>query len=115
MKISKVVQEFLDKVKIEKVNQLLGIALDTKYWKEIIGKVDMAALRTKLSEENNKGKDKADAKVIGVLSLQINNGEKAIAELVRLESMEKAIHVYLKFVKELDEDTLESLEGVAKL
>ena len=112
---TKIVKEFLDKVKAEKIEQLLGITMDVLYWKSIIGKVDVDNLRTQMGNERAKGKNKSDLKIIESLSTQITNHEKAVTELVRLGNMRTAIEVYMKFIMEPDGDALRALEEVADL
>lgn len=118
-KPTKKVEAFLAKIKEEKIEQLLGIAMDTRYWKSIADKIDVENLRTLLGNERAKGKNKSDLKVIENLSIQIANHEKSGTELTRLDGMRKAITVYFNFIvgvsKGENEETLAELEEVASL
>lgn len=123
--MSKVVTEFLADVKEQKIKQLLGIALDKKYWASVVGDEDIEELRSLLSAEQGKlvknkngtihGTDKRDMERINALSVQINNAEKGTEELNKLNEMEKNITTYMGFVQEPGKETMKILEDVAKL
>ena len=119
-----IVKDFLKKVKDQKIEQMLGIALDKKYWATVIGSNDVEELRKELGLEKEKiiknrngtiHQDNRDMDKIASLEREINTLEKAVVELVRLNEMEKGIKLYVNFIDNPSKDAIEELENVAKM
>lgn len=122
--MSKIVTDFLNEVKEQKVKQLLGISLDKKYWTSVIGDKDIDVLRKELGEEQKKivknkngtvHSDTRNMDRINELNVLINALEKATTELARLNEMEGSIKSYMAFVVEPSKEALVDLEVIAKL
>ncbi len=121
--MSKIVEDFLGKVKEQKIEQLLGIALDKKYWVSVLGDRDVEMLRDDLGKEQEKmvknrngtiHQDNRDMDKINKLNIDINKLQKATEELLRLTLMEEDIGLYMAFVEKPSEETIKELEEIAK-
>jgi len=122
--MQEVVKTFLEETKQKKIEQLLGIALDTKYWEFVIGDRNADDLRKKLSEEqqklikSDKGvvlKDERNMDTINELNVLIDAVEKAEKELDRLKDMDRNIRAYLKFVTNPDTETKKRMDEIAQM
>lgn len=122
--MSKIVKDFLAKIKEQKIEQLLGIKLDQKYWTSVIGGSNIDKLRQDLAAEKGKmvtnrngtvHQDNRDMDRIAKLDEDINNLQKAETEFTRLNQMEKGIIAYMGFVDKPSKEALADLEKVAKL
>jgi len=123
--MTKKVKEYLDKIRDQKLEQLMGIALDFQYWQNIIGQPDEEAnLRKELAKENDKRifkkngevfKDERDLAKVNVLNNRINEIEKAKQQITQLTQMDAGIRQYVKHITEPDKITQDKLEEVAKM
>lgn len=124
MEKNKTVADFLAKVKAQKIEQLLGIELDLKYWNSFMSKVKEEELRKELEVEqtrkvlNDEGKiiqDNRDFGKITELSKKIDEIKKITDEILRLNSMKEKIVVYLNYVQNPNKETLEALNKISQL
>lgn len=123
--MTKDVKTFLEKIEKEKKDQLMGIALDLKYWEKVMGEPgEGEILRTELSKENAKRihdkrgnvvKDERDIGKVDTLNKRINQIEQAKQETTRLNDMDKGIREYLAHVLNPDKKTLDQMESVLKI
>lgn len=118
----KTVVEFLTDVKEQKIEQLMGIYLDQKYWSKVVEGKDVDAMRKEmgdlkaqmvLDKEKEPDMDRMDK--VNALGGEIDAVEKATGELARLKEMEKGIKTYMEFVTNPDEETRKLLEETTKL
>lgn len=118
-------EKFLADVKEQKIQQLLGIALDVQYWEGVVkDSGSEEQLRKDFSKESNKrvltkeGKvfsDTRDLDKINALQEKIDLLAKAKEELARLKIMDSQIRKYLAHIISPSAVTLKALEAVSKL
>lgn len=124
-KAQEVIDEFLTKIKEQKIQQLLGIALDVEYWSEVITEMgDEDVLRKEFASENNKrliGKngevlsDERNVSKMEKIQSKIDALVKANEELTRLKQMNVQIRKYMKHLDKPSDKTKKALEEVVLL
>lgn len=121
---NKIVEDFLTETKEAKVKQLLGIAVDIKYWEGILSEGNVEEFRKELSEQQQKViksakgqvlKDERDLDKIKELSETIDIFEKAEAEIQKLKLLNKQIKNYLEFLISPSKETLEEMDVISNL
>lgn len=122
--MDKKVKDFLNMVKEDKVKNLLGIELDSKYWEKIVGNDKEEDVRKQLEDAQNKrvvnkaGKvisDNRDMDRITQLNTRVEILKKANDELVRLRGMEISIRDYLIHIMNPNDETKKKLNQISKM
>lgn len=122
--MDKKVKDFLNMVKEDKVKNLLGIELDSKYWEKIVGndreedvrkQLEDAQNRRVVDKEGNVISDNRDMDRITQLNTRVEILKKANDELVRLRGMEISIRDYLIHIMNPNDETKKKLNQISKM
>jgi len=121
MEINKESQEFLNKVKKERKEKLLGIVMDLGFFKLLLLEIDEDGLRKQLDEERSKYKTNkkgspstfiGDEKKIKDIEAVINRSNEIKTKIANLESLYHDLNKYIVYVDSLDEKTSKTLNEV---